>query len=44
MNTAMATMTSGNNDLIGGMRRNNRGARAARTLVQFLDVVCQMTT
>jgi len=23
---------------------NNRAARAARTLVQFFDVVCQMTT
>ena len=32
-----------NDDLIGWMRKNNRAARAARTLVQFLDVVCQMT-
>ena len=27
-----------------GMRKNNRAAHAARTLVKFLDVVCQMTT
>ena len=39
-----------NNDLIGWiiltgwMRKTNRAARAARTLVQFFDVVCQMTT
>ena len=26
------------------MRKNNRAARAARTLVQVFDVVCQMTT
>ena len=25
------------------MRKNNRAARAARTVVQFFDVVCQMT-
>ena len=31
-------------DLIGSMRKNNRAARAARTLSQFFDVVCQMTT
>ena len=30
--------------LIGWMRTNNRAARAARTLIQFFDVVCQMTT
>ena len=30
--------------LIGWMRKDNRAARAARTLVQFFDVVCQMTT
>ena len=33
-----------NNDLIGWMRKNNRDARAARTLAEFFDVVCQMTT
>jgi len=32
-----------NNDLIGWMVTNNRAARVARTLVQFVDVVCQMT-
>ena len=37
-------MTPENNDLIGRMMKNNRAARAARTLVQFFDVVCQMTT
>ena len=26
------------------MRENNRAARAARTLVELLDVVCQKTT
>jgi len=26
------------------MKKNNRAARAARTLVQFFDVVCHMTT
>ena len=30
--------------LIGWMRKNNRAARAARTLVQVFHVVCQMTT
>jgi len=39
-----ATRTPENNDLIGWMRKNNRAARAARTLEQFFDVVCQMTT
>ena len=32
------------NDLITWMRKNNRAARAARTEVQFFDVVCQMPT
>ena len=36
--------TPENNDLIGWTRKNNRAARAARSLVQFFDVVCQMTT
>ena len=31
------------NDLIGWMKIDNRAARAARTLVQLLDVVWQMT-
>ena len=31
------------NDLIGWIRKNNRAARAARCLVQFFDVACQMT-
>ena len=40
---------NGNDDarkhnLIGWMRKNNRAARAARTLVAFFDVVCQITT
>ena len=33
-----------NNDLIGWMRKNKRAERAARVLVQFFDIVCQMTT
>ena len=33
-----------NNDLIDWMRKNNRAARAARTCVQFFDVVCQTRT
>ena len=36
-----ATRNSRNNDLIGWIRKNSR---AVRTLVQFFDVVCQMTT
>ena len=46
-NPARATATEKtmpeNNDLIGGMRNTNRGPRAARTSVEFLDVVCQTT-
>ena len=38
MMTATATTTPENNDLIGSMRKNNRAASAARTLVQFFDV------
>ena len=30
-------------DLIGWMRKNNRAARPARTLVEFFDIVCQTT-
>ena len=30
-----AKTTPENNDLIGGMRKNNRAARAARTLAEF---------
>ena len=37
--TATATKTLENNDLIGRMRKNNRAARAARTLIEFFDVV-----
>ena len=33
--------TPQNNDLIGSMRKNNRAARAARTLVKFFDVGCE---
>ena len=29
--------------MIGWMSKNNRAARAARTLVEFFDVVCQTT-
>ena len=29
---------------MGEMRKNNRAARAARTLVEVFDVVCQTTT
>ena len=32
------------NNLLGWMRKNNRAARAPRFLVQFFDVVYQMTT
>ena len=38
----MATTTPERNDLIGWMGKNNRAARAARTLVEFFDVVCQI--
>ena len=31
-------------DMIGWMRNNIRAARAARTWVEFFDVVCQTTT
>ena len=42
--TATATTTPENNDLISWTRKNNRAARAARTLVRFFDVVCQTKT
>ena len=42
--TATAMTTRENNDLIGWMKKNNRAARAARTLVAFFDVVYQTTT
>ena len=32
------------NDLIGWMRKNKRAVRAARTYVEFFDVVCHTTT
>ena len=38
------TTTPESNDVIGSRSKNNRAARAARTLSQFFDVVCQMTT
>ena len=38
------TTTPKINYLIGWMKKNNRAARAARFLVQCLDVVCQTTT
>ena len=40
LNSLLPT-TPENNVLIGRIRKNNRAARAARTLVQFFDVVCQ---
>ena len=43
MTTATATSTPQTNDLIGWMRKNNRAVRAARSLAQFFDVVCQTT-
>ena len=42
LNSLLPT-TPENNDLIGWIRKNNRAARAAGTLVQFFDVVCQTT-
>ena len=44
MTTATATTTPQISDLIGGMRENNRAARAAGFMVKFVDVVCQTTT
>ena len=38
MTTATATITPQINDLIDWIRKNNRAARAARFLVQFLDL------
>ena len=43
MTTATATTTPQIRDLIGLMRTNSRAARAARFLLKFFDVVCQMT-
>ena len=42
LNSLLPT-TPENNDLIGWIRKNNRAACAARFLVQFFDVACQMT-
>ena len=42
--TATTTQVNSYTDLIGLMRKDSRATRAARTLVQFFDVVCQMTT
>ena len=44
MTTATATTTLQIKDLIGWVRKNNRAARAARFLVQLIDVVCRATT
>ena len=38
-----ATTTQLINDFIGWLKKNNRAARAARFLLQFFDVVYQMT-
>ena len=43
MTTTRPTTTSQINDLIGWMRKNIRAARAARPLVQFFDLVCQIS-
>ena len=43
MTTATATTAPENNDVIGGMRKNNRAERAARTLEHFIDVVCEIS-
>ena len=42
LNSLLPT-TPENNDLIGWIMKNNRAARAARSLVQSFDAVCQMT-
>ena len=42
--TETATKTPKDNDLIGWRRKNNRAARAARTLAEFFDVVSQTTS
>ena len=42
--TATARTTPHIIDMIGWMSEKSRAARAARFLVQFFDVVCQMTT
>ena len=47
LSTATATARPQINDVIGWMRKYNRAARAARAarfLVHFFDVFCQMTT
>ena len=38
--TETAKTTLENNAQIGQMKKNNRAARATRTLVEFSDVVC----
>ena len=43
MMTAQATTKPQINDLISGMKKNNRATRAARFWCNF-DVACQMTT
>ena len=44
MTTATVTTTSEINDLIGRIKKNDRGARAARFLLQCFDLVGQTTT
>ena len=40
MTTATASATLQINDKIGLMKKNNRAARAARFLLQFVEEVC----
>ena len=44
MTTATVTTTSEINDLIGRIKKNDGGARAARFLLQCFDLVGQTTT
>ena len=39
--TATTTTTQQINDMIGWTRKSNHAARAARTFVQFFDVICK---
>ena len=41
---ARAPTTPQINDVIAGMWKNNRTSRAARTLTNYFDVVCQTKT
>ena len=42
--TTTATSAPQINDMIGGVKKNNRAARAARDFGAIFDVVCQTTT